>query len=226
MGLDAVWWLRYHQFAMSGWARHFLFSGIPALCVLLPVFGCGTNKVTPNVEAYRAGVFIFSVYKRPQGYWWQDANAGYDAGQKGTITVQGMDMSAQGGTCAPCQATCTTDGVDLLFPVQSSTPQAMHLRRDGIVLHLTDETDTVLYSIQSQPPVALILDPAGATVASAYPDATTPGYFYVSNSDNAGLGTVGGDLATPEIAALAFLPPLGKDSRAAIVTASILAWSP
>ena len=137
-----------------------------------------------------------------------------------------MDMTAQGGTCAPCQATRTTDGVDFLFPVPLSTPKAMHLRRDGILLHLTDETATVLYSIQSQPPAALILDPSGATVATASPAEKYPGYFYVSSSDDAGIGTVSGDLATPEIAALAFLSPLGTDSRAAIVTASILAWSP
>jgi hypothetical protein len=179
------------------------------------------------VEAYRAGTFIFDVYKRPQGYWWQDSFTGDSAEDKGDMTVDATNLAAQGGPCTPCQATRATDGVDFVFPVQlSSQTQTVHLRREGALLHLTDETGAILYSIQSQPPEALILDPSNATVGSARPDPTARGTFDVSNWDNAGIGTVHGDLATAEIAALAFLPPVEKDSRAAVITASILAWSP
>jgi hypothetical protein len=201
---------------------------LPALLALLPTTGCSsTTELTPNVEAYGAGIFIFDVYKRPQGYWWQDSYTGDGAGQKGEMTVGGTNLIAQGGLCTPCQATRTTDGVDFVFPVQlSSQTQTVHLQREGALLHLTDGTGAILYSIQSQPPEALILDPSNATVGSAYPDPTVPGYFDVSNWDNAGIGAVSGDLATAEIAALTFLPPVEKASRAAVITAGILAWSP
>jgi hypothetical protein len=206
--------------------------GIALAAVLTLATGCGTEMLQPDFEARNQfGNQILDLYKRSDGFWWQDDDVWSKQQKKGIITLKGNQLTADGGFCGPkgsgdCTATFSSSWVKLSLPDYKNPLIEYHLGRNNGALDVRDAQDNLLVSLQARSAGADIFDGQGNLIGTADPDEN--GRLWVSNWDHATIGSSTGAVP-PEIAALAQGAMLDTGTHPsipghAIVIAAALTW--
>jgi hypothetical protein len=223
-------WYRLRALRAFRASRFVLAVGVT---LLTSAVGCGTELLKPDFEARnQLGSTILELYKRPDGFWWQDADIWDSQEKKGIITTNGSQVTGEGGMCGPagsCTATYSSSVVTVrLLDIPNSVTIEYHLRRNNGALEVSDTQDNPLVALKPRSPGADIFDGLGNLIGTADPG--QEGTLWVSSWDQATIGSSNGDVP-PEIAALAQGAMLDTATKPripghAIVIAAALTWLP
>jgi hypothetical protein len=196
--------------------------------------GCYTRMLEPDFDAWAGtGVEMMTMFNRPDGFWWQDANVWDSKDDVGVIRIAGNQLTATGGNCGipgwgDCAATFAAGVAEVSVPDGPDRPSVVyHLERVAGGLEVRDQGDGVLAVLQPRTGGADVSDSEGRLRAVADWDPDDPHRLWVSSPSNALIGWSFGAVP-PEIAALAQSVIVNTGSHAppshAIVIAAALSW--